>query len=358
MVHKMKCHEKTKMLEGHQGKIHKLSITPDGRYILSGGSDRHVKLWDGFTGECLNTFEGHEGEVTCTAIVPGGRIAVSGSMDGTIRLWDIKDGVNAGAFHDNGDKVMCLAVTTDGKSVVYGSDTGIVRLMDLGTGRLVRLFDRHPACRDMNGLIKASNSEFSYNDGVYNYARARTFDPETRKFFGHADVITSLAVSPNSRYLVSGSRDNTVRLWDMATGRCLWIFGGHDGGSRFWINDVAVSSNRRWILSLSNKIEIWTLSSKGIRRFFWGIFNERPKLAIKDESISGGCMALAPGGRRLFVTIDRDSKVGLFRIRNGRLIRTFENNDQKVSSMALAQSGSMLAVGTTGGTIVLHDLAS
>ena len=69
-------------------------------------------------------------------------------------------------------------------------------------------------------------------------------------------------------------------------------------------------------------------------------------------------MAQAPGGRRLFVTIDGERKVGLYRINNGRLIRTFETDGRIVTSVAMAQGGSLLAVGTACGIIALYDSAS
>jgi WD40 repeat protein len=54
---------------------------------------------------------------------------------------------------------------------------------------------------------------------------------EVRRFTGHADWVRSVAVTPDGQYVVSGSGDKTVRLWDLATGKEVRRFTGHEGRS-------------------------------------------------------------------------------------------------------------------------------
>jgi len=54
---------------------------------------------------------------------------------------------------------------------------------------------------------------------------------EVRRFTGHEGPVTSVAVTPDGRHVVSGSWDNTVRLWDLATGQEVRQFTGHERGS-------------------------------------------------------------------------------------------------------------------------------
>lgn len=353
-------HQKAmKRIEGHQGKTHRLAFTPDGRFIMSGGSDGTLKLWDSFSGECIKTLEGHSDEVTGVVIVPSGSLALSGSLDGTLRLWDIQEGKIIRVFYDEEDKITCVILTPDGRAALSGSEAGYLRLWDLASGQCLQVFDRHPACRDMRdimSLIRTSNREFSYNDAIGNCAVAQTFDAETHTFFGHAAALTALDVSPCGRYVISGSCDSTVRLWDMGSGKCLWIFGGHDGGSGFWIHDVAVSSNGRRVLALTNKIQVWRLSSKTIRRYLWGILREKLLFVINDQSVSGSCMAITADGRSIFVTTDRDKTVSLFQLRTRERRRVFDLENQVAISIAVSQDGAILAVGTDDGIIVLFNL--
>ena len=67
----------------------------------------------------------------------------------------------------------------------------------------------------------------------------------------------SVAFSPDCRWVLSGSCDNTLRLWELSTGRCLRTFEGHTD----FVNSVAFSSDGRWALSGSgdNTVRLWQL---------------------------------------------------------------------------------------------------
>jgi len=50
---------------------------------------------------------------------------------------------------------------------------------------------------------------------------------EIRTFEGHTDWVTSVAFSPDGKYILSGSWDTTLKLWDIETGRLIRTFGGY-----------------------------------------------------------------------------------------------------------------------------------
>jgi len=76
----------------HSAQVRSVAFSPDGFRVLSGGSDRTLKLWDASTGALLRTFVGHSDEVTSIAFSPDGTRVLSGSTDKTIRLWDAATG--------------------------------------------------------------------------------------------------------------------------------------------------------------------------------------------------------------------------------------------------------------------------
>lgn len=79
-----------------------------------------------------------------------------------------------------------------------------------------------------------------------------------RKLTGHLQAVCCIAVSPDGTWAVSGSRDRTVRVWDLNTGKCLVLLKGHLNQ----VNSVAISPNGKWIFSgsLDKSICIWDVA--------------------------------------------------------------------------------------------------
>ncbi|MEW6734991.1 MAG: hypothetical protein AB1489_27115, partial [Acidobacteriota bacterium] len=75
--------------KGHKGDIAKLAISPDGRWLASGGEDHFVYLWEIATGKELAHWEAHQAAITTLAFSPDGKTLASGSRDGTVKLWNI-----------------------------------------------------------------------------------------------------------------------------------------------------------------------------------------------------------------------------------------------------------------------------
>ncbi|KAK1237731.1 hypothetical protein MKX07_003567 [Trichoderma sp. CBMAI-0711] len=155
-------------LVGHAGWANSVHFLPDGR-LASGSDDRQVKLWDVETGACVRTFEGHTNSVTSVASSADGQRIASTSLDRTVRIWDTATAVSAVAF------------SMDGQWVAVGSTDGRIVIYD-----------------------EASQSHCTLRE--------------------HSDQITAVAVSPDGLYAVSGAFDKTVKVWHVATGKCVQKF--------------------------------------------------------------------------------------------------------------------------------------
>jgi WD40 repeat protein len=77
---------------GHKGPVLALAPTPDGKGMISGGSDGMACLWDLATGKELRRFQGHPGGITGAACSPVDQFAAMSGPDGTVHLWHLATG--------------------------------------------------------------------------------------------------------------------------------------------------------------------------------------------------------------------------------------------------------------------------
>jgi WD40 repeat protein len=170
-------------LSEQQGDIWSIAYSPDGTRIASGGLDRTVRVWDAATGAEIMTLRGH-GEmpgypecspVSSVVFSPSGELIASGSYDFTVKIWNARTGAEIRTMKQ-ASTVNDLLFSPDGTQIVVASHMSI-RMYDVETGRELRVLQ------------------------------------------GHEGEVLSLALSPDGKRIVSGAKDDTVRIWDMATGQ-------------------------------------------------------------------------------------------------------------------------------------------
>ena len=101
-------------LEGHTDMV--CSIKASSNMVLSGSSDKTVRLWDLRTGKCVRTMEGHTGTVYSVDMDGHCRTAVSGSEDNLIRLWDLGSGRCSATFAGHSSLVQDVVMHESGSS--------------------------------------------------------------------------------------------------------------------------------------------------------------------------------------------------------------------------------------------------
>ncbi len=115
------------------GSVQSVAFSPDGHHIVSGSSDRTIRVWNATTGETVaGPFTGHTGWVRSVGFSPDGHHIVSGSEDGTIRVWNATTGETvAGPFTGHTDWVLSVAFSPDGHQIVSGGRDGTIRMSNI-----------------------------------------------------------------------------------------------------------------------------------------------------------------------------------------------------------------------------------
>jgi hypothetical protein len=166
---------------------------------------------------------------------------------------------------------------------------------------------------------------------------------EIRRFQGHTGCGHAVAYAPDSRTALSGSCDNTARLWDVETGRQLQCLQGFQSQ----VNGVAFAPDGRQALTVSNdgQVQLWDLlTGREVRR-----------LIGHQGAVHGVCFA--PDGRTA-LTAGEDHSVRQWDVQTGREVRRFEGHTGAVLSVAVSADGRRALSGGKDNLVRLWDMAT
>jgi WD40 repeat protein len=158
---------------GHSGSVNDLAVTRDGKFLVTGGDDLTVRVWDVNGGKQLRSFQGHMKKVVAVAVRGDGRQIASASEDGAIRLWDLSTSDDHRALTEAAKPVWAVAVSPDGKRLAAG-----------GADKTIRIYDPE------SGKLEATLT-------------------------GSGGAVTALAFFPDNNRLASAGGDRAVKVWDV-----------------------------------------------------------------------------------------------------------------------------------------------
>jgi WD40 repeat protein len=200
---------------GHGGEAFACCYTPDGGYVLSGGWDGCLRLWDAATGQPLTSLRTGAKPVSACAVSADGTSWLSGSLDGMLAAWDAMAQTQRWIFLAHTRPVSTILVTANPEVLVTASWDRTLVVWRLGVERDKRILEGHSdivaGCRfhpDGGRLLSWSH------DGTL-----RLWGPNLSgcltTFAGHKDRITAAAIAPDGLWAVSASRDRVLKLWDL-----------------------------------------------------------------------------------------------------------------------------------------------
>ena len=374
-------------LNGHGAKVTAAVFSPDAGLLASGAQDGVIKLWDVASGRELRSLTGHTGRIASLAFgADGGRLA-SGSFDGSVKLWDVPKGSESRTLAGRSGRVLAVAFGPDGRRVTaVSSEQHTVKTWDVQSGGETasfsdpeRLDALQAAALDREaGLAALSNGDKTVMlRGMGEWKRTRVL--ATRSSGVYASVF-----SPDGKWLATGGKDNSVRLWEVATGRQTLRLEGDIG----WITSLAFSPDSRQVVagSLSGTIKVWDVEDgRELRRLeghegsanalaagpnwvlasggndntvrVWNLQTGEPSRALRGHADEVHAVTLSPDGT-LIASGGGDKSVKLWEAATGRLVRSLAGHGGGVYSVAFSPDGKQLASASYDKTIKVWDVTS
>ncbi|NWF60051.1 MAG: WD40 repeat domain-containing protein [Fischerella sp.] len=221
------------MLSGLVDEVNALAFSPDGQTLVSGGADSTIKMWHVGAQDLIDILHKHNGMVRCVAFTPDGRMLATGGDDRKILFWDLMQRQVTVALSLDDTAAHSLALSQDGQILVTGSY------------RKIKVWQ---VCQQPGG--KPTHAELLHT------------------LTGHAHIVRSLAMSVDGKIFVSGSRDKTIKIWQLETGELLHTLKGHRDG----VYAIALSPDGQTVASGSadKTIKLWHLQTGELLATFTG----------------------------------------------------------------------------------------
>lgn len=250
-------------------------------------------------GKTVKIFKGHSGPVTCVDIIydsdGNDKYILSGSWDKTIRKWDVASKKEICEYTNHADFIKCIAYEPITNTFLSGSSDRTIRQFNVDTGEQVKLIKGHTRAIE----------DICFEDYTY-------------------------------EIFYSCSSDTTIKKWNLKTGECLNTFEGHLTSVYKILCDI-------------NECSLWSVSAdKTLRR--WDLDTMKNDFTMEQSDFVKTLIKV--GGN--IITGSRDSKIRVYEITTGKLIKVIDYHFDEVTS--LFNIGSILYSGSLDGTIKKCDL--
>ena len=284
--------EEVRTLRGHTMGIRCLQF--DDTKLISGSLDRTLKVWNWRTGECISTYSGHSEGVISLHF--DSNILVSGSIDKTGKIWNFSDKSTV-TLRGHTDWVNAVKIDSTSRTVFTASDDTTIRLWDLDTRKCIRTFEGHVAqvqqvvplppefeMDEENSLNHAEDSS-----SVTSAAEAPNLETYVRvscagsRTYNEAFHDSRERVAPPG-YMLTSSLDSTIRLWEVATGRCVRTFFGHlEGVWALGADTLRVVSGAE-----DRMVKVWDPRTGNCLRTFTGHAGPVTCIGLSDSRMCSG----------------------------------------------------------------------
>ncbi|XP_066285006.1 NACHT domain- and WD repeat-containing protein 1-like isoform X3 [Branchiostoma lanceolatum] len=199
-----------------------VGVTSDAGYVVykREGSENEVNVWNSKDGKDIRTITDKDGSITYLRITQDNNCVVTGDEAGFIKLWNLNTGQLIRQLDKASGGIRCFWITRMDRYLVAVTDDNSVSAWDIDS--MMLLWTRKPNCEGKITCVTMTDDR-KYTAIGTDDKQILVFDNKLDKaayiLVGHQSPLTCLSVSHNQKLLASGSSGETMRVWDLGTGR-------------------------------------------------------------------------------------------------------------------------------------------
>lgn len=244
--------------QGHAIKTTAVTYSPDETGAVSASADDTAVIWDMTTGTVVHTLTGHTDDVRAAVYHPDGATVVTGALDGDVIVWDVATGAELRRW-SLGHGVRTVAFNHAGTQLFAAGNVGEVAAWDYATGEALWRVEAHngtiwsiAVSPDDRFLLTGSDDSAV---AIWDAASGAAIN----KYWEHSTVVRSVRWLSDNRRAATASYDGSIFLWDTQTGDVLRRFVGHDGP--VWSIDVAADDAFLFSSSADTTYATWDMTT-------------------------------------------------------------------------------------------------
>ena len=321
------------------GSILSLAYSPKGDFVAGAGTTGRIYLWRMADGQIHTLLPGHQAWIYELAYSPDGQRLVSAAEEPCVKIWDLTTGRRLDSLSFPCLATYAVAFSPDGETLAIGSSNPDIFLYQISS-RQTQLLSGHQ--QDILAIAFSADQRFlasGSRDGT-----VRLWDLQTGECLhiwnAHAALVRSVAFSQDGAWLVSGGDDCDIRRWHTQTGQCLTVFEGHQKA----VYAVCISPDGRTLISGSEDQTIRC----------WDIIQGRCLSTLQGHEGGIWSIGLSPDGGAL-VSSSIDRQVRLWDMSSGNSLRTLMGYTDYAYGLAFSPDGQILAAGSSNSLVRLWD---
>jgi len=204
-------------IDCHEGEVTSLRFSVTGKYFVTGGSDRKVKIWEVDRGSCneVATLSGPTASVMCTRFDMSEKMILASSNDNACRIWSLSDHRLRHTLTGHTGKVYSAKfLGSDSSKIVSGSHDRTLKIWDLRSKVCTKTIFAGSSCND---LVTADNAGATIISGHFD-KKIRFWDVRCEQDINEIQLqgkVTSLDLAQDMNYLLACSRDDTIKVIDL-----------------------------------------------------------------------------------------------------------------------------------------------
>lgn len=282
----------------HSGNIKTINFIKNTDFLLSGGNDGKIVIWDVKELKPVGKLLGHDDRIW--SLASNKNFCVSGSADGSIKLWDFEQMCQMSTFSNGPNDVYAVDIDSSSSKVISGGFDRTIILYDIETNKEIRTIKEHKGavtsiCFDSTGNLAISGGKdmtihiWDLRDSI----AVRTITP----ILGEISSVTS---DREFTRILASTKNSTNKIWDLRTSDTSILLKGHHNTSKHFVR-ARFGCEERTVIGGSDDGYIYTWDSDT------GILVE------KHEAHSGGSYDIIYSKEhRIFASCGEDSIIRLW----------------------------------------------